>query len=68
MRLISPSIDGIWIVLQKELKYFNGNVVLTAFLASFPVELVIFCLYLNGALLPGKLSRTSASVKSGSSL
>ena len=35
---------------------------------SFPTEPVIFCLNLNKALLPRKLSGTPASVKAGSSL
>ena len=55
-------------VLRKLLKYLDGTIILTAFVPSFPVEPVIFCLYWNEELLPGKISRTPASVKTGSSL
>ena len=68
MRSISELINGISIALQKLVKYFNGTVIWTAFVLSFPVEPVIFYLNLNEALLPGKLSRASASGKAGSSL
>ena len=41
--------------------------ILTFFVQSSPVEPDNFCLNLNRALLPGKLSRTPASLKGGSS-
>ena len=63
MRLILQSIIRISRVLQKLIKYFNGTIILTAFPPLFPVESVIFCLYFNGALLNGTLSRTLPSVK-----
>ena len=49
------------------LKYFNG-IIISTFVSSSPVELVIFCLYLNEALLTGKLARAPGSVKAGISL
>ena len=55
-------------VLQNRLKYFNGTIVLIIFLLLAPVLLVIFCLNLNKALLPGKLSVTPEQVKADSSL
>ena len=55
MKLISPSINGISIVLRQLLKYSNGTIILTASVPSFPVESVIFCLNLNEALLVGKI-------------
>ena len=64
MRLISQLINGISRVLQKLLKYFSGTIILTSFVPLFPV--LFFCLNLNEALLPGKLSRAPASVKAGS--
>ena len=48
--------------------FFNGTIIWTAFALSFPVEPVIFCLYLNKSILPGKLPRTAVTVKTGSSL
>ena len=42
MRLISQLINGISRVLQKLLKYFNGTIISTFFVSSFPVEPVIF--------------------------
>ena len=68
MRIISQLINCILRVLQKLLKYFNGTIILTAFVPLFPIEPVISCLYFNEAQLPGKLSRAPASVKIGSSL
>ena len=68
MRLNSQLINAILIILQKLLKYFNGAIILTAFLPLFLVKSVIFCLYLNEALLPAKFSRAPASVKAGSTL
>ena len=45
MRLISQLINGIWRVLQKLLKYFNGTNNLTSFTLSaaraFPVILIL---------------------------
>ena len=67
IRLISQLINDISRFLQKLLKFFNGTIILTAFVTLFPVESVIF-FYLNEALLPEKLSRAPASVKAGSSL
>ena len=55
-------------VLQNRLKYFNGTIVLIIFLPLAPVLLVIFCLNLNKALLPRKLSVTPEQVKADSSL
>ena len=68
MRLISQFTNGISSVLQKLLKYFNGTIIPTFFVPSFPVEQVIFCLNLNKALFPGKLATAPASIKAGSSL
>ena len=67
MRLISQLINGILRVLQKLLKYFNVTFIWTAFISSFPIEPVIFCLNLNKALLPRKLARAPVSVKASSS-
>ena len=60
MRLISQLINGISKVLRKLLNYFNGTIMLSAFVPSFSVEPVNFSLILNEVLLPGKLSRTPA--------
>ena len=68
MRLISLLINDILRVLQKLFKYSNGTIILTDFLPSFPVELVIFSLNLNQALSPGKFSKALVSVKGGSFL
>ena len=68
MRLITELIFGISRDFQKLLKHFNGAIILKFFVLSSLVEPVIFCLNLNEALLPGKLSRVPASVKAGSSL
>ena len=68
MRLISQLINGVSRDHQKLLKHCNGTIILTAFVSSSPVEPVIFCLYLNEALLPGKLARAPSSAKTGSSL
>ena len=68
MRLISQLINCISRVLQKLLKCFNGTIIWTAFVASFPVEAIIFSLKLNEALSPEKSLRVPASVKAGSSL
>ena len=53
MKLISQLINGISRVLRKLLNYFNGTIISTFFVSSSPVEAVIFCLYVNEALLPG---------------
>ena len=66
IRLISQLINGISRVLQKLIKCLNGTIIWTAFVPSFPVECVIFCLNLNEALLPGKLTRVLSSFKVGS--
>ena len=50
MRLISQSIKGILIILQKLLEYFNGTIISTFFVPP-PAVLPIFCLNLNEALL-----------------
>ena len=68
MRLASQLITGISRVLQELLKYFNGTIIWTAFVPSFPVEPVIFYLYLNEVLLPGKLSGAPALFKATSFL
>ena len=68
MRLASQLITGISRVLQELLKYFNGTIIWTAFVPSFPVEPVIFHLYLNEVLLPGKLSGAPALFKASSFL
>ena len=47
MRLTSQLIKGISKVLQKLLKYFNGTIISTSFVPSFPVRPVIFTLNLN---------------------
>ena len=61
--------NGISRVLQKLLKYFNGAITWTVFVfIIISCWTYYFCLNLNEALLPGKLSRTPASVKPGSSL
>ena len=66
MRLISQLFNGVSIALQKLLKYFNGTVISTFFVPSFPVEPVSFCLSLNEALSPGKSTRVpSSSFKAG---
>ena len=65
MRLISQLFNGISSVFQKIVIYFNGTIILAAFVPSFPLEPVIFYLKLSKVLLPGKLSRTTASVKVG---
>ena len=67
-RLISQLINGISRVFQKVLKYFNITIISTFFVPSSPVEPVIFCLNLNEALLPGKLTAAPVSFKAGSSL
>ena len=51
IRLTSQSINGIFRVLQKLLKYFNGTLILTFFVPSFSVLSAIFALNLNEALL-----------------
>ena len=43
MRLISLLINGILRVLEELIKYFIGNIILTAFLPPSSVEPVIFC-------------------------
>ena len=68
MRLISQLINAISRVLQKLLKYFNGIIIWTAFVALSHVEILFFFLIFIEALLWGKLSRAVASVKAGSSL
>ena len=60
MRLTLQLINGISGVLQKLLKCFNDTIILKSFVPSscsiiLYHELVIFCLNLNEALLPGKL-------------
>ena len=67
MRLISQLINGISRFFQKLLKYFNGTIILTAFVPSSP-EPIILCLNLNEAFLPGNLSIAPTLVKAGSSL
>ena len=67
-RLISQLINGISRVFQKVLKYFNITIISTFFVPSSPIEPVIFCLNLNEALLPGKLTAAPVSFKAGSSL
>ena len=51
------------IVLLALLKYFNGTIVSKFFVPPAAVLLVIFCLNLSKALLPGKLSTAPVSVK-----
>ena len=46
IRLISQLTNGISRVLQKLLRYFNGTIISTSFVSSFPVCSVIFCLIL----------------------
>ena len=67
MRLISQLINGISILLQKLLRYFNGTIISTFFV---PIILCFTCYFLSlyEILLPGKLSATSKLVKGGSSL
>ena len=48
--LISQLISGVSRVLQKLFRYFNGTIIWTIFIESFPVWPVIFCLDLNEAL------------------
>ena len=67
MRLISQLSHGISRALQNLLKYFNVTIIWTASVPSSPAEPVIFCLYLNETLLPGKLARAPAAFKAGSS-
>ena len=59
-------------VLQKLHRYFNGTVILTSFVPSFPVYLVTFSLNLNKILLlllsAGKSAIASLASKAGSSL
>ena len=70
-RLISQLINGIWVgVLQKFLKYLNGNQILT-FVLLFPILPVIFVLNLNEAMLllsTGKPTIVPTLFKNGSSL
>ena len=63
MRFISQLINDVSRVLQELLKYFNGTTILMAFVSSFPVEPVIFCLYLNEALLPGHYQDSKRDLK-----
>ena len=63
IRLVLPLTGGISKVLQKLLRCFNANIISTSFVPLIPVWLVIFCLILNEALLPRKLSIAQASVK-----
>ena len=63
MRFTPQLITDISRVLQKLLNYFSGTIILTACVPKNSVEPVIFCLYLNKALSPEKLSRTRVSVK-----
>ena len=71
-RLISQLINGIWVgVLQKFLKYLNGNQILTFFVLLFPILPVIFVLNLNEAMLllsKGKPAIVPTLFKNGSSL
>ena len=64
MRLISQLLNGFSRVLRKLRKYSSGTIVLTAFVPLYPVKPVIFCLYLNEAMLLGKSPRVPAAVKS----
>ena len=50
---------------QELLKYFNDTIISTSFVRSAPVYPVTFCLYLNEALLPGKLLIKPSSLKDG---
>ena len=72
MRFISQLISDISrVLLRKLLKYFkqfNGIIILISYVTSTDVSLVIFCLNLNEALLPGKLLTKLALFKDGSSL
>ena len=52
MKLIPQLNIGISRVLQKLLKHFNGTIILTNFVTSFPVKPITSCLHLNKALLP----------------
>ena len=63
MRFILQLINDISRVLQKLFKYLNSTIILTASVPKDSLEPVIFCLYLNKALSPEILSRTSVSVK-----
>ena len=51
IRLISQLINGASRVLQQLFKYFNGTIILTFFVPSYPILPAIFVLYLNEALL-----------------
>ena len=68
MKLISQLINDISRVLQKLLKYFDGTIISASFVLSASVLPVSFCLNLNEALSPGKLSIAPASFKACSSL
>ena len=63
-------INGTSRVLQKLLKDFNGTLILTFFVPSFPVLPAIFVLNLNEALLLLLASKTVIATlfKNGSSL
>ena len=67
MRLVSHLTNSISRVFQKLFKYFNGIIISTFFVPQSNVDPVIFCLNLNEALLPEKLSREPAVFKAGSS-
>ena len=70
-RLISQLSEVISIVVQKLLRYFNGNIVSTFFVTFLPVSPVIFYLILNEsvvALSTLKSVIAFLAAKSGSSL
>ena len=69
IRLISPLISCVSIVLRELLRYFNATIISTSFLPSFPVWLVIF-FNLNEilSLLAGKSKILPALYKAASFL
>ena len=71
IRLILQLINGTLRVLQKLLKYFNGTLILTFFVSSFPVLPAIFVLNLNEpplSLSAGKSATAPLAFENGSSL
>ena len=62
IRLTSQLIKGISKVLQKLLKYFNGTIISTSFVPSFPVRPVIFTLKLNESVVLASAKITISSL------
>ena len=56
MRLISQLTNDISRVLQQLVKYFKETIISTVFVQLLSAEPAVYCLNLNEALLPWKLS------------